>query len=237
VKPKQYWTFKMPDSTNLSLNIRYQMAWTEVTTRIAQRQNALYLYILITGAILGYAGQGITNADSLHNTSKQADTIFGQHADVAMILTLLFALVGVPLIGIVFAILNRKHEGTIRILREYLQICEKYAAIPATPTGSSASPQECLYNSNPIFRQSADGYRNYHDIVFAISIACTTLAAIAIAWHRYYSLDGKTIAMTGNLAGFIIYAVALLFCGVLAIAIIYYPYRKNSHLYKQEVCT
>lgn len=198
---------RQPASGFLALSVRYQMAWTEIATRIAQRQNALYLYILISGAILGYAGQGI----------------FVERAAASPI-TPLLALFGVPFVSIIFAVLNRKHEGTIRVLRDFLAQCEQATDDPKSDLGADAYH----YNSSKRFRKRADGYRNYHDHVFAVSIVSTAVAALGIAWHRYWTLDEQTRKIAGEGAGFVVYAIVVLALVGLAVAIIYWPFKDDD---------
>lgn len=193
----------------LSINVRYQMAWTEVSTRIAQRQNALYLYIVIAGAIIGACSQGIW--------LPEPGGLLGKENATRAILFQFFGLLGVPFIGIVFALLNRKHEGTIAILRLFLSRCEE--ANEATAGGVEGFQ----YNADPHLSKRAAQYRNLHDLVFAISISLATFAGTVIAGIHYIRLDSNVLNAMGQWAGFGLYTLVTLVLAGTAIAIVCWP--------------
>ena len=92
------------DPTNLRLGEVYVAAWGEVDFRIAQRQNALQIYVTLASALIAVMFTG-------HILEKS-----GLGPQVFSIL--------LPAVSLAFVALNYKHERTIGLLRQYLLECE-----------------------------------------------------------------------------------------------------------------
>jgi hypothetical protein len=180
---------------SLGINVRYQMAWTEIATRIAQRQNALYLYLAISGALLGFCVQDPV----LHFV---IDGRLVDQVSRGRLLAQLFGAAGIPLAGKIFAELNRKHEGTIRLLRSFLEECEERV-------GSENGRPPLTYNSSPRYRVRANELRELHDRVFCSCIMFFGIAAFVsgiFIGHRFLPevLVGSVLAGYSVLWGIII---------------------------------
>ena len=105
----------------VDLNYRYSVAWSEVNTRIAQRQNALQIYVTLSSAILAvlFSGRRVCHQVPPCSESAPFDSPF-----LGYIPYLVCALL--PLVSLVFGFLNLKHEQTIKYLQNFLIRCEKY---------------------------------------------------------------------------------------------------------------
>lgn len=84
----------------VSMNYRYAGAWHEVNARIAQRQNALNIYVSLASGIVGI--------------------LFAASRTASSFVWLL------PIISVAFAFLNYKHDVTIALLRHFMAECEQH---------------------------------------------------------------------------------------------------------------
>lgn len=84
----------------VSMNYRYAGAWHEVNARIAQRQNALNIYVSLASGIVGI--------------------LFAASRTATSFVWLL------PVISVAFAFLNYKHDVTIALLRRFMAECERH---------------------------------------------------------------------------------------------------------------
>lgn len=92
------------DANNLRLGDCYVAAWAEVDFRIAQRQNALQIYVTLASGLIA--------------------VMFTGHAlDVSGLGPQWFSVL-LPAVSLSFCALNYKHEQTIGLLRNYLAACE-----------------------------------------------------------------------------------------------------------------
>jgi hypothetical protein len=181
----------------VSLDSRYQMAWIEVTTRITQRQNALYLFFAISGAITGY----FSYKGSASTTDIWTIAFWVQ----------LIGLLGVPVVAVAFARLNAKHDETIALLRKFLAECEASGLAPNSPTLTSLS-----YNGNHrTYAVPAKKYRKYHDTAFSWAIRLLCAVGLILVLGSFLALQER--ANPGNWALFgvyvMIYGALTFFCG------------------------
>lgn len=93
-------------SSALRLGDSYVAAWAEVDFRVAQRQNALQIYVTLASALIAlmFTGHSLGSGGGLGPQW--------------------FSLL-LPAISLAFIALNAKHERTIGLLRQYLLECEK----------------------------------------------------------------------------------------------------------------
>ena len=128
----------------VSMNYRYASAWNEVNTRIAQRQNAVTIFVSLSTAII-----------TVLITSARADTLINPNV---------FSLL-LPAVSIVFGLLNYKHDMTIALLRDFLADCER-----SSPIGDEKLALIGYNNISEKYRPHADAARKFHDISCAILI-------------------------------------------------------------------
>jgi hypothetical protein len=169
----------------VNLDSRYQMAWIEVTTRITQRQNALYLFIAISGAIIGYF------STEAFRREAATDPIFWVHK---------IGLLGVPVTAWAFGRLNAKHDETIALLRRFLALCEQEGE--AKIRGSALA--RLSYNANPMFAVYAQRFRQYHTHAFSAAIWLISSVGLALAFIQFFNIKK---ADYGLWAMFVLYAL------------------------------
>lgn len=99
------------------MNYRYSAAWQEVCTRIAQRQNALNIFVTLATGIV-----------TILLASPSTGTTLNPN---------LFSML-LPLVSLAFGMLNYKHDRTIALLRAYLTECELYLNGDALPGYNSS---------------------------------------------------------------------------------------------------
>lgn len=175
----------------VSLDARYQSAWRELNTRITQRQNALYLFLIISLAVLGFVfGDKTTNMD----------------IEVKM-----FASLILPSMGIVLGFLNSKHEETIALLRHYLRQCER----ADTRYGSV----KLYYNADSEYSSPADRYRRNHARAFFWSIIGVATVGIILSFsqliHQQDVTDWRILSV-----GALVYAVFYIGATLAALVIV-----------------
>ena len=128
-----------PPTHIVQLSYRYRAAWGEIGTRIAQRQNALQIYVTLATGILAviFTGRPL----QLDNAGYKINP------------NVFFFLL--PIVSLTFAFLNFKHERTIAILRQFLTACE-------TVNNSHSNPLP-NYHGDEKYYKSAKRVRNWHD--------------------------------------------------------------------------
>ena len=84
-----------------------------------------------------------------------------------------------PVLSLMFAFLNFKHDKTIAVLRAFMAECEKL--------GSAKALSLPGYNSDDHYRPLADKYRNYHDYAAALLIFLYNAVGLLIAWASFPS--------------------------------------------------
>jgi hypothetical protein len=90
----------------VGLNYRYSSIWNEVNARIAQRQNALSMFVSLAAGIISvlFISAGTVAVD------QEQMVRFDPY----------FFSVLLPIISVVFGFLNYKHDMTISLLRSFL---------------------------------------------------------------------------------------------------------------------
>lgn len=128
-----------PPTPIVQLSYRYRAAWGEIGTRIAQRQNALQIYVTLATGILAviFTGRPLQLDNAGHKINPNV----------------FFFLL--PIVSLTFAFLNFKHERTIAILRQFLTACE-------TVNNSHSNPLP-NYHGDEKYYKSAKRVRNWHD--------------------------------------------------------------------------
>jgi len=141
----------------VSMNYRYAGAWHEVNARIAQRQNALNIYVSLASGIVGIlfaAGRGVA----------------GAAANPTSFVWLL------PVISVAFAFLNYKHDVTIALLRRFMAECEQH--------NRDKHPELLLlgYNSSGFYMALADSARKFHDLSSAALVLLFNTIGAVVAY-------------------------------------------------------
>jgi hypothetical protein len=141
-------------------NYRFIAGYQEVNARIAQRQQAMALYVtLIVGLLAALVALRPTEA--------------AQSAPIEWLI------LGFPAAAICFAFLNHKAEGAITNLRVFL------AALERLGDADKALPS---YNADPRWSEDANKARRFHDYAAALLVGGGNLvglgAAQAIHAHR-----------------------------------------------------
>lgn len=154
----------------VSMNYRYAGAWHEVNARIAQRQNALNIYVSLGSGIVGIlfaAGRSATAG-----ATRQTDFVWL-----------------LPVISVAFAFLNFKHDVTIALLRRFMAECERH--------NLDAHPELSLvgYNSSPFYMARADGARKFHDLSSAALVLLFNVIGAIVA----FSSSGRSMTSSAPL--------------------------------------
>ena len=141
----------------VSMNYRYAGAWHEVNARIAQRQNALNIYVSLASGIVGI----------LFASGQAAG------ARVANAMSFVWLL---PVISVAFAFLNYKHDMTIALLRRFMAECERQ--------NLDKHPHLALvgYNSSEFYMSRADSARKFHDLSSAALVLLFNAIGVVIAY-------------------------------------------------------
>ncbi|MGC4060882.1 MAG: hypothetical protein QM749_08520 [Aquabacterium sp.] len=124
-------------------NYRFIAAYNEVNARIAQRQQALALYVSIVIGLLA-----ATVALRPSGTAPQAPVEW--------------LVLGFPVASICFAFLNYKAELAITNLRTYLSVLEQLGDAHTTLPS---------YNTDPQWSLGANEARRFHDYTVAVLVA------------------------------------------------------------------
>lgn len=142
----------------VGLNYRYASAWNEVNTRIAQRQNAVTIFVTLATVIV---------------TVIHAAPRMGTELDPNV-----FSLL-IPVVSLVFGLLHYKHDKTIALLREFLATCERHHL--------KQHPELSLpgYNSDECYRKYAGDARSFHDYSSAALIVIFNILGGYVAYHAY----------------------------------------------------
>ena len=149
-----------PIANGVYMNYRYSAAWQEVNTRIAQRQNALNIFVTLATGIVAIILASRGTAPS------QFDPKW-------------FSLL-LPLVSIAFGLLNYKHDKTIALLRWYLSEAERMA-----PPGGAPAATFPGYNSDPRFKKHADSTRRFHDYSCAFLVVFFNFVGFVAALRSF----------------------------------------------------
>jgi len=136
----------------VSMNYRYAGAWHEVNARIAQRQNALNIYVSLASGIVGI--------------------LFAAGRRGAEGLSFIWLL---PIISVAFAFLNYKHDKTIALLRAFMAECEAHN-VDQYPGLNLLG-----YNRSAFYMAEADSARKFHDLSSAALMLLFNTIGLAIA--------------------------------------------------------
>jgi hypothetical protein len=143
--------------SSVDANYRFIAAYQEVNARIAQRQQALALYVTLVVSLLAALvalgpGQG-----------KPEPPIE-------------WLILGFPVASICLAMLNYKSERAISNLREFLAELERldnaHASLPS-------------YNTDPRWSAGANKARRFHDLAAAILAIGGNAIGLGAAWKIY----------------------------------------------------
>lgn len=146
----------MPD-TNVSANYRFVGAYQEVNTRIAQRQQALTIYVSLVLSLLA-ALVGLKPSAS------------------AAVLPVEWLVLGFPLASTFLALMSYKAERAITNLRHFLCVLERLG------NDNEAIPS---YNANPVWSISANHARQFQDYAAALLVAGGNLIGLCAAVKIY----------------------------------------------------
>lgn len=152
----------MDTDPKVALNYRYTATYNELCTRIAQRQQAMQIYVMVLAFIVA----------ALVNLSTQT-LAQGQTAPVGPLF------LGIPIISLYYACLTLKHEMMISNLRAYLKRLERINTTPA---------EEISFNSDERWRRPTLRWRRFHDIAAAILVAAGNAFAFYVASEAYPDL-------------------------------------------------
>jgi len=139
------------------MNYRYAGAWHEVNARIAQRQNALNIYVSLASGIVGI----------LFAAGRTAAGGRGNHASFVWLL---------PIISVAFAFLNYKHDVTIALLRRFMAECEQLNR------DKHAELTLLGYNSSDFYMARADSARKFHDLSSAALVLLFNAIGAVVAY-------------------------------------------------------
>ncbi|MBV9493958.1 MAG: hypothetical protein JOZ54_06910 [Acidobacteria bacterium] len=144
----------------VSMNYRYAGAWHEVNARIAQRQNALNIYVSLASGIVGilFASSRVGQAAAMN------------------ILGFVWLL---PIISVAFAFLNYKHDRTIALLRHFMAECERLNV------EDREGLQVIGYNSSAFYMNAADGARRFHDLSSAALVLLFNAIGLVVAYNAH----------------------------------------------------
>ncbi|NRF70579.1 hypothetical protein HLB44_26595 [Aquincola sp. S2] len=138
-------------------NYRFIAAYQEVNARIAQRQQALTLYVTLVVSLL-------------------AALVALRPAPGAEPAPVEWLLLGFPLASTCLALLNYKAERAITNLRTFLaaleQLNDAHLALPS-------------YNTEPRWSQGANRARRFHDIATTLLAAGGNAIGLGAAWTIY----------------------------------------------------
>jgi hypothetical protein len=138
-------------------NYRFIAAAQEVTARIAQRQQALAMYVTLVVSLL-------------------AALVALHPGDRASSLPVEWLVLGFPVASICLACLNYKTERALTNLRSFMSTLERL---------DNAHEELPSYNTDPRWSQNANNARRFHDYASAILVGAGNLIAIAAVSKIY----------------------------------------------------
>lgn len=138
-------------------NYRYIAAYQEVNARVAQRQQALALYVTLVVSLLA-ALVALRSAEG-HGT-----------------LPVEWLILGFPVASLCLAFLNYKSERAITNLRRFLSSLEKL---------DDAHLRLPSYNTDPRWSQDANRARRFHDHAVTVLAAGGNAIGLGAAWGIY----------------------------------------------------
>ncbi|WP_194725607.1 hypothetical protein [Noviherbaspirillum malthae] len=147
----------MPVQSHVDANYRFIAAYNEVNARIAQRQQALTLYVTLVVSLL-------------------AALVALKPGEAQARLPIEWLVLGFPVASTCLAFLNYKTESALTNLRHFLSTLERlnnaHLALPS-------------YNTDPRWSQSANKARRFHDFASAVLVAAGNAIAIGAVSKIY----------------------------------------------------
>jgi len=151
----------------IPLGNRYSSAWLEHSTRIAQRQNVVQIYITATGVMFGF----FFSKSPLEPDSN----------------VYLFLIVGVTFLTVVCSVFLWLHHRVMQHLLTFMKDCEQQAA--AEQAKSSGNHTKYLfYFCSQTDNKNVDSFhstqRCIHRIVLSLILIAANSYAIALCWDH-----------------------------------------------------
>lgn len=143
--------------SHVDANYRFIAAYQEVNARIAQRQQALSLFITLVVSLI-------------------AALVALKPGNAAATPPIEWLLLGFPVASVCLALLNNKAERAITNLRRFLATMERL---------DNAHEHLPSYNTDPRWTSGANAARHMHDLSAAILVAGSNAIALGAAWHIY----------------------------------------------------
>ena len=144
-------------NSSVDANYRFIAAYQEVNVRIAQRQQALALYVTLTVSLL--AALVALGASGRTNTAPVE-----------------WLLLGFPVASLTLALLNYTAERAISNLRTFLSTLERldnaHASLPS-------------YNTDPRWSSSANQARRFRDLATLLLVLAGNTIGFGAAWRIY----------------------------------------------------
>jgi hypothetical protein len=162
-------------SERVSANYRYIAAYNEVNARIAQRQQALAIYItLVIGLITAL--------------------VASKRIEVQNSLTSEWLLYGFPVASACLVLLNYKYEGTLSNLRQYLSELESI---------NNINMDLPSFNTETRWAVGANKARRFHNFACAVLIAASNAIALGVfcrIYPQHFQTNLIAIWITGIVA-------------------------------------
>lgn len=147
----------MPVQSHVDANYRFIAAYNEVNARIAQRQQALTLYVTLVVSLL-------------------AALVALKPGEAQGHLPIEWLVFGFPVASTCLAFLNYKAESALTNLRHFLSTLERlnnaHLALPS-------------YNTDPRWSLSANKARRFHDFASAVLVAAANAIAVGAVIKIY----------------------------------------------------
>lgn len=171
----------MPSSVDA--NYRFIAAYNEVNARIAQRQQALALYITLVVSLLAALVALRPGADAAQAPVE-------------------WLILGFPVASLCLALLNYKAERALSNLRTFLSALEQL---------DDAHLRLPSYNTEPRWAAGANKARRFHDHATALLAAGGNAVGLGAAWHIYPQRLGQgSVFLYGSIALAVVSLLVLL---------------------------
>jgi hypothetical protein len=154
----------MSTKSHVDANYRFVAAYQEVNARIAQRQQALGLYVTLVVSLLA----ALVALKPGENASR---------------LPIEWLVLGFPVASTCLAFLNYKTESALTNLRNFLSALERL---------DNAHESLPSYNTDPRWSMDANKARRFHDFASAVLVAAANAIAIGAVIKIYPDRIGDT---------------------------------------------
>lgn len=161
--------------SQVDANYRFIAASNELNARIAQRQQALSLYITLVLGLLAAL------------VAFRPDTP-AQRVPVEWLV------MGFPVASMCLVLLNYKIERALTNLRSFLSALERL---------NNAHADLPSYNTDPRWSEGANRARRFHDYTAAILVATSNAVAVGALWRIYphqVQADAPVVWLVGTMA-------------------------------------